>query len=117
MNAMVQGPNSLKAKNFSRDAAAGPPSNPYGSKPFLIKVQLPLGAGAPSILIYDQSREIQFPLLPSDCQPEVWSKLESTCRTQGVRGGIKIYVWARRKSDLELSVAIDRLPKQEKIPW
>lgn len=100
-----------------RDPSEGVPPNEHGSQPFPLKIQRPIGDTAESLLIYDQRRSIQLNLFADDCARGVWARLENVCKTKGVMEGLKVYVWARRKSDLELSIAPDRLPNQEKILW
>ena len=95
----------------------GPPSNVYGSSPSLFKLQLPrlFTAGGPAV-IYDQPRALHITVMREDFPTDVWTKIYETCGANGFQG-VKLYVWARRTSDYELSIAIDRLPDQKTIPW
>lgn len=89
------------------------PPNPYGSSPFLIKIQV---TGTLPILIYDRTRDFQTSVLKSDCPPHIWKLLADTCKQKGC-GGRKLFVWAKRTADKELVISLNRLPDQNSIPW
>lgn len=112
--AVFQGPRATKP-NIHHSTDITP--NPYGSQPFLLKIQLAISAPEGSMLIYDQTRAIQLNIFQSNAPPDVWNKIEGVCQAEGALKGLKLYVWARRKSDAEFSIAIDRLPDQQTIPW
>lgn len=91
------------------------PPNPHGSQPFILKVQTSLSS-LPAMLIYDEERALESHVFSSLSPPDAWNKVHSTIRAKGVRGGIKLYFWARRHGDNEVAVAVDRLPEQN-FPW
>lgn len=112
--AVFQGPRAAKP-SIRQDTDTTP--NPYGSQPFLLKLQLPISSPEAIMLIYDQTRAIQLNIFRANTPLDVWSKIEDVCQAEGALKGLKLYVWARRKSDMEFSIAIDRLPDQQTIPW
>jgi len=59
---------------------------------------------------------LQVVMSPEDCQTDGWKRMIYACKTYGPLG-VKLYVWARRTADYELSVAVDRLPVQATIMW
>lgn len=88
------------------------PRNAHGNKLFLIKLQL-----APdNMLIYDRQRTFQVYFL-KDKNPVIFRKFQR--EMEGPRGGYygrKMYRWAKRTGDWELSVCLDKEP-QEEIKW
>lgn len=117
---VLQGPNNpFDGGSRTYDAGDGPPPNAHGSRPFLIKIQMPMGMERPvslalPALVYDQSRDFHVTVDRPQCPPTTWDRLLKACAAAGIA---KVYVWARRTADYELSIAIDRLPDQRKIPW
>ncbi|KAJ3542900.1 hypothetical protein NM688_g5923 [Phlebia brevispora] len=103
--------NSSRRDKITR-AADAPPNNIHEDKSFLIKIQI----GGPTMLIYDRQRSFQVHILQKD-GPEVFRQLST--EMQGPRGGfmgMKMYRWAKRTGDFELSICLDRAP-QETIQW
>ncbi|KAF5352281.1 hypothetical protein D9758_011972 [Tetrapyrgos nigripes] len=97
------------------------PSNIYGSKPFLIKIQrqvTPPGMNVNNLknnpnstmMIYDEQRTANFWLINGDDKEAFGTALEET--KTGPRG-LKVYRWAKRVGDLELSVCIDKGPVRD----
>ncbi|KAF8321618.1 hypothetical protein DL93DRAFT_2106378 [Clavulina sp. PMI_390] len=109
-NGVCQGPRKHIPK--ISDSSASVP-NPYGSAPFILKFQVEPNL---PINVYDQTREVQLGLLRQLCDPGVFETLVTLCQQKGFKGR-KVYLWARRKSELEFLVAVDRLPNQQNIPW
>lgn len=104
-----------------------PPANPHGTNPFVLKMQLDVGTRT-MFLIYDQARSLQTSIFKHTVEPYIWEKMERTIRENGLYGGWKMYVWARRTTiggddtahtDLGLEVALDQdcLPVQQDIHW
>lgn len=102
-----------------------PPPNTHASLPFLVKMQMSTiygrGYGDPSIprcflLFYDELRTISVNSLREECDPELWVKLDSTLARLGSLDGVKLFVWARRTGEWELSITLDPLPVQN-LPW
>ena len=121
------------------DADAPAPPNVYGDRPFLVKLQICVsgalpdvalvgvpgaGAGAgvgvgmaESMMVYDRRRTAQaFVHLEDDA----WTFAELVQEMKGPRGGyggLKMYRWARRVGDWELSVCLDRAPGAAETRW
>lgn len=93
-----------------------PAPNVHGDKLFLIKLQLAEEENGDNFLIYDRQRTSEaFFLEKTD--PAGFQKLRE--EVQGPRGGYhgrKMYRWAKRVSDWELSLCLDKEPR-EKIAW
>ncbi|KAG9028965.1 hypothetical protein FS837_003678 [Tulasnella sp. UAMH 9824] len=83
------------------------PYNEHGDNPFLVKVQY---NGSPFIMVYDRTRALETHLVRSD-SPRVFDQIAALVREKGFRG-MKIYVWAKRTADFELSLALDKIPSQ-----
>ncbi|EMD36741.1 hypothetical protein CERSUDRAFT_50971 [Gelatoporia subvermispora B] len=94
-----------------------PPPNLHGEKVFLVKLQLGVGGPAGSnLMIYDRQRSCEVYFM-RETDPRLF--LEFKAEVEGPRrkyGGIKMYRWAKRISDWELSVCLDREPLNE-IKW
>lgn len=103
----------LKEGNPSRVSNDDPPSNIYGERPFLMKMQ----TSPSNMMMYDRLRSCHA-FLARDTQPAIYFELEEEMR--GPRGGgfmgLKMYRWARRTGDWELSICLDRAPQQD-IKW
>ncbi|PIL28917.1 hypothetical protein GSI_08963 [Ganoderma sinense ZZ0214-1] len=101
------------------DESAPPPPNVYGDRPFLVKLQIGLGGSgmAENMMVYDRKRTAQaFVCLEDDA----WAFGELVKEMKGPRGGhggVKMYRWARRVSDWELSVCLDRAPGAAETRW
>ncbi|PCH36759.1 hypothetical protein WOLCODRAFT_140570 [Wolfiporia cocos MD-104 SS10] len=96
---------------------AAPPKNVHGSNVFLVKIQVALMTGRPQeMMVYDRQKSVHvfFTALGA---PAYFEELLAEMR--GPRGGydgLKMYRWARRVSDWELSVCVDKEPQTE-IKW
>jgi len=89
-----------------------PPENIHGDNAFLIKIQKRVTAvPADSMMIYDRQRSFNVHLLLSQDQ-DVFRQLEDEMRRTGYMG-LKIYRWAKRVGDMQLSICVDKLPTQD----
>lgn len=97
------------------------PPNVHGDKPFLIKIQKPLtrvpGLAVsddvnvpPSLLIYDRQRSFRAHAIEAD-NPQAYPKAIREVMMGKTK--VKIYRWAKRVGDFELSVCLDRGPEPE----
>lgn len=93
-----------------------PPENAHGDKLFLIKMQIAGPVGESHFLVYDRQRSMDvFYIEKKD--PVMFRRFRD--EVQGPRGGyfgMKMYRWAKRISDWELSICLDRQPEEE-IKW
>ncbi|KAK0220407.1 hypothetical protein IW262DRAFT_1384355 [Armillaria fumosa] len=98
-----------------------PPSNVHGDKPFLIKIQKPLtripgfavmddADVPPSLLIYDRQRSFRAHAIEAD-NPQAYPMAIREVLMGKTK--LKIYRWAKRVGDFELSVCLDRAPEPE----
>lgn len=99
------------------------PPNVHGTNIFLVKMQMggfrtPFGLTRQFIDYYDEERILNVSTCPRDYGEDlrVWEKFDSTLERLGSLDGVKLFVWARRTGDWELSVTLDPLPDQN-IPW
>ena len=99
----------------SSKASGNPPPNNHGSNVFLIKMQMEMQHRS-SIMIYDQSRAFQIDLHKARIAPDIWNIFDRLMLEKGISSGLKIFLWAKRKSEWELSVAIDPTPNQT-VGW
>lgn len=103
-----------------------PSANPHRANPFILKMQLDQGTRT-MFLIYDQAKSLQTSIFKHTVEATVWEQMEKTIRENGLHGGWKIFVWARRtttedgsaEDGLGLEVALERdcLPVQKDIHW
>lgn len=105
-------PSTLETKRID---PTKPPKNTHASNPFLVKLQMDMMARAHA-LIYDEERTFTVQILRENCSLSDWNQLDDAMLRYGLRGGLKMYAWAKRKSDWEFSIATDRLPEQNQ-PW
>ncbi|KAH8798446.1 hypothetical protein DL96DRAFT_1639411 [Flagelloscypha sp. PMI_526] len=96
------------------------PSNIHGEKPFVIKLQsgvLP-GArkGGRNMMIYDRQRSFQLYFDEPENDARVFDQVLYEMHTNGVSGGMKMYRYAKRTGDWEISLCVDRGPVGE-VPW
>ncbi|KAI0088365.1 hypothetical protein BDY19DRAFT_891159 [Irpex rosettiformis] len=97
-----------------------PPQNAYGNRLFLIKLQHTFGPGEGTFLIYDRKRTCVVYFLESKA-PEVFKRFKA--EITGPRGGnygsgmFKMYRWAKRVGEQELSVCLDKVPNADSIKW
>lgn len=103
-----------------------PPPNIHGTRTFLIKIQLAITTGLFSdedttpqhMLIYDGKRSVQEYFVQGDDNFAVFEELkhEMEMTSVGPPGALKVYRYARRVSDWELNVCLDK-PPQTIIKW
>jgi hypothetical protein len=93
-----------------------PPPNVHGDRMFLIKIQ---SNGSRNFLIYDRKRTFTVYLVENEARA-VFKKFEE--EISGPRGQhhggmmYKMYRWAKRVGDWELSVCLDKEPQAD-IKW
>lgn len=83
--------------------------NIHGDKPFLIKIQRPQ-AGRNAMLIYDRQRSFQVFLVRDD---DPFAYIAAMQQMSTGWKGLKIYRWAKRTGDLQLSICFDRAPDKD----
>ena len=104
------------SQTYQPDDSQAPP-NDHGDNLFLIKMQVGLGAAPPQhMMLYDRKRSFQLffhragdPALFEDFHGEM-------CGQRGGHGGLKMYRYAKRTGDWELSVCLDRAPTAD-VKW
>lgn len=92
------------------------PPNVHGEKIFMLKLQIGMSSSEGNLLIYDRQRSMQVYLI-EESDRELFKKFKA--EIEGPRGGykgLKMYRWAKRTGDFELSICLDRAP-QEEIKW
>jgi len=89
--------------------------NIHGDRPFLIKIQCPTDARSrsmgESMLIYDRQRSFQAYLSVADDEAvyrEAMKQFEMATR-------FKIYRWAKRVGDRQLSICFDKPPSKDPL--
>ncbi|KAG8942841.1 hypothetical protein FRC04_003472 [Tulasnella sp. 424] len=87
------------------------PPNEHGDNPFLIKAQY---NGSPHMMVYDRTRALET-YFNRDDNPTLFEQIAELVREKGFMG-MKIYLWAKRTGDFELSLALDKVPNQN-VPW
>ena len=96
--------------NFGSDA---PPRNVHGDNPFIVKMQLPMsenpGTGS-SMLVYDRQKSVMGYVYARD-KPREYEMLRKECDEKGQFGGLKMYRYAKRTGDWELSICVEREPE------
>ncbi|KAG8976313.1 hypothetical protein FRC05_004229 [Tulasnella sp. 425] len=99
-----------------RNTAKVPPMKKASTEPFLLKIQ---DNNTPWLMIYDRSRELDafFKRGENDATGK-WGRLRRVMEEKGIKVGLnmKIYCWAKRTGERELSVALDCVPEQD-VPW
>ncbi|OSX56732.1 hypothetical protein POSPLADRAFT_1158823 [Postia placenta MAD-698-R-SB12] len=110
------------ATNFGsvRDPANDsiPPPNIHGDKVFLVKLQLGVSSGMPNMMIYDRQQSFNDSVFfVKDVNPQLFEEVQAEMSgpRSGYRG-LKMYRFAKRLSDWELSICLDRKPQGE-IKW
>jgi hypothetical protein len=94
-----------------------PPPNIHGDKVFMIKLQTPANTGGnvpKNIFIYDRQKSFQVYMKAED-DPDAFREVALAIRTTGWKG-LKMYRWAKRTGDFELTVCFDRAPEKDP-PW
>ncbi|TDL26561.1 hypothetical protein BD410DRAFT_525568 [Rickenella mellea] len=97
---------SLKDKNNIKEGTLEPPPNLRGENVFLVKIQIS-GFG---LLIYDRKKKLEVHVLRNG-DPKGYAAVAKVSS-----GKPKIYRWAKRVGDRQLSVCLDVAP-QEDVPW
>lgn len=98
----------VKAENFEQADFNLAPPNIHGQQPFIVKLQVPL-LGDAGIMVYDRQRSFTSFIL-NERNLDVYPKLEAEIRKSPFMGQ-KMYRWAKRVGDWELSVCLDVEPK------
>ncbi|KAI0370797.1 hypothetical protein BV20DRAFT_994690 [Pilatotrama ljubarskyi] len=95
-----------------------PPPNVHSDKPFLVKLQVGLtGPSRDSIMVYDRQRSFGQVWLARGDDPAAFADLVAEMAgPRGGYGGVKMYRWAKRTGEWELSVCVDRTPETD-IKW
>ncbi|TFK80178.1 hypothetical protein K466DRAFT_592002 [Polyporus arcularius HHB13444] len=95
------------------EAADPPPPNVWGDRVFMIKLQVALSYGEPGhMMLYDRKRSFQGFMLRKD-NPAFAELYAEMLGPRGGFGGMKMYRWAKRTGDWELSVCLDRQPQTD----
>ncbi|KAG9020393.1 hypothetical protein FS837_008266, partial [Tulasnella sp. UAMH 9824] len=103
----------LKGTQGGRNPAKVPPMKKATTEPFLLKIQ---DNNTPWLMVYDRRRELDAFFKREENDPTgKWFKLRELMETKGIKVGpnMKIYCWAKRIGERELSVAMDRVPDQD----
>ncbi|KAH8112461.1 hypothetical protein DFH11DRAFT_493727 [Phellopilus nigrolimitatus] len=87
--------------------------NIHGMDAFIVKVQI-AGLGGPSMLIYDRQRSFDATYMRAS-DPAGFQRLENVVKTGYI--GQKVYLWAKRVGEQQLSICLDRKPDQSGISW
>ncbi len=96
-----------------------PPQDAYGNRLFLVKIQYTHSPGEGTSLIYDRKRTCMVYFLENKA-PEQFKRFRA--EVTGPRSGhygqgmFKMYRWAKRVSEWELSVCLDKVPEAD-IQW
>jgi hypothetical protein len=92
-----------------------PPPNIHGDKIFMVKLQSPVNSensGIPqNIFIYDRQKSFQVYLMAED-DTNAFHEAALAIKMTGWKG-LKMYRWAKRTGDFELSVCFDRAPEND----
>lgn len=94
------------------------PENVWGDRVFIVKLQVGMVPGHyPYMMVYDRKRSFEV-FVRSEGNVQLFSSFVEEMRGErGGHGGIKMYRWARRSGDWELSVCLDRVPPQTDTNW
>lgn len=93
------------------------PPNVHGSKTFLTKIQIGVAGNTGNMMIYDRQRTFKTVFFVKQTDPKLFEDMKN--EMQGPRGGhhgVKMYRFAKRVSDWELSICMDKEP-QTQIKW
>ncbi|KAH8798447.1 hypothetical protein DL96DRAFT_1699457 [Flagelloscypha sp. PMI_526] len=108
-----------------------PPPNIHGEKPFIVKIQVSLASivatdlnkGKRNMMVYDRQRSFQLYFDDRSSKDEggagevsVFDQVLSEMKRNGVTGGLKMYRYAKRTGDWEITLCIDRGPDGE-VAW
>ncbi|KAI0372563.1 hypothetical protein BV20DRAFT_964170 [Pilatotrama ljubarskyi] len=111
-----------RMKGDSGSMTVGDPNKPFpnthGDKPFLVKLQVGLGGpGLTGIMVYDRQRSFNQVYVTHWDNPVAFEELvEEMEGPRGGFGGLKMYRWAKRTGDWELSICVDRQPQTD-VRW
>ncbi|KAI8996668.1 hypothetical protein BD414DRAFT_434731 [Trametes punicea] len=109
--------NMTRPEDVLSAVSPGDPSVPFpnvhGERLFLVKMQVGLaGAARDTIMVYDQQRSFGNVYVAREDGPALFSDLVGEMAgPRGGYGGVKMYRWANRTGDRELSVCVDRRPE------
>ncbi|KAG7091274.1 hypothetical protein E1B28_010323 [Marasmius oreades] len=109
-------PSAYKSKTEvqSADPTSLPP-NIHGDRPFLVKIQCPfnpvLRSLGGSMLIYDRQRSFHAHFSAADDQ----ATYDEAMKQPGMATQLKIYRWAKRVGDCQLSICFDRPPSKDPL--
>ncbi|KAG8992101.1 hypothetical protein FRB94_012009 [Tulasnella sp. JGI-2019a] len=102
------------------NAASEPPPNNHGTKPFIVKVQVQYnGDDTDPMMVYDCKRTFTFMYPKSGEDRDEAAKYDAVARlvrSNTAWNGVKMFFWARRTGDWELSLALDKVPDQD-VKW
>ncbi|KAI0704230.1 hypothetical protein C8T65DRAFT_654302 [Cerioporus squamosus] len=94
------------------------PPNVWGDRVFVVKLQVGSTPGRyPYMMVYDRKRSFEVFVRSEEDVPLFTAFVEEMRGERGGHGGIKMYRWARRTGDWELSVCLDRVPPQTDTNW
>ncbi|KAF9262698.1 hypothetical protein L218DRAFT_867173 [Marasmius fiardii PR-910] len=106
----------LQGSRKSPGATSASPStvapNVHGNNPFLVKIQRAMGNDDGAMMIYDRQRSFQLHLIRSK---DVASHTEALRQMNTSTTGLKIYRWAKRTGDKQLSICFDRPPPSDPL--
>ncbi|KAF9803882.1 hypothetical protein IEO21_09542 [Rhodonia placenta] len=87
----------------------------HGDKVFLVKLQLGVSSGMPKMMIYDRQQSFNDSVFfVKDVNPQLFEEVQA--EISGPRSGyrrLKMYRFAKRIGDWELSICLDRKPQGE----
>ncbi|KAI0032959.1 hypothetical protein K488DRAFT_48696 [Vararia minispora EC-137] len=83
------------------------PANVHGDRAFLVKLQRPLGPIGMGILVYDRTRSFSGHINRAK-DPGAY---DQAMQYMPPGGALKIYRWAKRIGDWDLSICLDREPE------
>lgn len=101
---------SVKSQTGGETAKGDAPANVHEDKAFLVKLQRPLSDQQKfrfPIMVYDRNRSFQGHIAPED-NVSTWDAIVA----QMPPSKLKIYRWAKRVSDWQLSLCLDREPSE-----
>ena len=87
-----------------------PPPNVWGSKPFLVKIQIQLCQDPTNAMLYDRKLSFRVFFRAEDGVDTFGELLRELRSERAELPGAKMYRWARRTGDWEFSVCLDRKP-------
>ncbi|KAI0761367.1 hypothetical protein BD413DRAFT_607160 [Trametes elegans] len=106
---------------MTRGDASVPHPNIHGDRLFLVKLQVGLtGPARDNMMVYDRQRSFGQLWISRIDDPRTFldfvEEMEGPRGIHGLYGGAKMYRWARRTGDWELSICLDRQPETD-IKW